>query len=176
MRDGSTEQSSGHASSQAGLQIPTACEAASMAGWLHTGGWQRQSLLAWQRHSSAHAGAGSTDRAGVEDALRFLGGLCKVPVVNQLAAQVAGYDAEAEEAARAQLLPPSPSYSAILRQMEDRESALPGVLQHSRSLPASAVRLPCRGPGLEVQGLVAQPQPACPCGKICFVQGSGFEV
>ena len=169
MRDGSTEQSSSHASSQAGLQIPTACEAASMAGWLHTGGWQRQSLHAWQRHSCAHAGAGSADRACVADALRFLGGLCKVPMVNQLAARVAGYDAEAEEAARARLLPPSPSYSAILRQMEDREAALPGMLQHSRSLPASAVRLPCRGPGLEVRRLGSQLQPACLCGEVALV-------
>ena len=39
-----------------------------------------------------------------------------------------------------QCCPPRPPYSAILRQMEaDEEPPFPGVLQHSRSLPARAV-------------------------------------
>ena len=93
----------------------------------------------WQPETTAHAGTETPDAAGVADALHLLAGLCKVPVVNQLAGQVAGHDAAAEEASGLVLPPPSPSYSANLRHMEDEEAPFPRTLLHSRSLPAEAV-------------------------------------
>ena len=99
---------------------------------------------------SGCAGAADVSAGHAEDAFAFLGALCKAPVVNQLAAAVAGHDPGAAEELPA--TPPSPSFAQASPQARRIFSVWPCTQLDTAHAALTRHGARCKGQRIQIPG------------------------